>query len=823
MQEGQTMNEQSQISGEGTNVVSLAERQTVALSLNSTFKGKALRANAGGAYAEGTRICVDRARYLTESYIETEGEPMVIRRAKALANVLDKMTLHIQPWEKVVGCFASDEHGIQLYPELFSNWVDKAIDKEYRHMVTDDEREELHEINKYWKNRSVHGKERRIVPPEVKPYAKGFNHGAFFWTHGSRTGVADYDKVLKIGLRGVIDELKAEMDKLTSDPAEYIDGKKYIEKRRFLEAAILALEAGARWGHRYAALARKMAASEQDLCREAELLNIAAVCDQVPEGPAQSFRQALQSYYFIMLITRVIDLQTSGLGDRFDQLMNAHYVKDIASGAITEDYAEELMEQMFLKMNEFGEMVAPFMSSGTGGGFVVTTRLMTIGGMDRDGKDAVNEMSYATLRARSRLSLTQPTVAIRISRDTPEEFLFALTDAVREMPGVYSIFNDHMMIPYITQWGVPEEEARNYAKEGCMRWVLPGKPMGQRALGGIFALPRCLEYVFSRGINTRTGEQMGARTADPETFTSFEDLVEAYFEQLNFFASKCITLNNVTEALDNEWLPQPFLSALMDGCKEEGKDLRDLKYVTNSVIQSVGQITMVNSLLALKKLVFDDKTVSLRRIMDALDTDWADEEDLRQMCINAPKFGNDDDEADEMATWFYKRVADMFRSFKDIYGGPFREDGTGGSTYFAGSLMTGATPDGRRADELFNDGTISPVPDTDVKGPTAVLKSLSKIDHIGSMTNCFNQKFAPQFLLGENRAKFVAYLQAFVELGIHHIQFNIFDQEYMRNAQANPEEYSNMVVRVAGYSAYFTDLNPGLQNQIIARTPQSFR
>jgi pyruvate formate-lyase/glycerol dehydratase family glycyl radical enzyme len=817
------MNEQSKIPGEDSNVVDLAERQTVALSLDGTFKGKALRANAGGAYAEGTRICIDRARYLTESYMETEGEPMVIRRAKALANVLDKMTLHIQSWEKVVGCFASDEHGIQLYPELFSNWVDKAIDKEYRHMVTDDEREELHEINKYWKNRSVHGKERRIVPPEVKPYAKGFNHGAFFWTHGSRTGVADYDKALKIGLRGVIDELKAEMDKLTTDPAEYVDGKKYIEKRRFLEAAIIALEAGARWGHRYAALARQMAENEQDLTREAELLNIAAVCDQVPEGPAQNFRQALQSYYFIMLITRVIDLQTSGLGDRFDQLMNDYYVKDIESGEITEDYAEELMEQTFLKMNEYGEMVAPFMSSGTGGGFVVTTRLMTIGGMDRDGKDAVNEMSYATLRARSRLSLTQPTVAIRISRDTPEDFLFALTDAVREMPGVYSIFNDHMMIPYITQWGVPEEEARNYAKEGCMRWVLPGKPMGQRALGGIFALPRCLEYVFSQGVNTRTGEQMGARTKDPEAFTSFEGLVEAYFEQLNFFASKCITLNNVTEALDNEWLPQPFLSALMDGCKEEGKDLRDLKYVTNSVIQSVGQITMVNSLLALKKLVFDDKTVSIRRIMDALDTDWAGEEELRQMCINAPKFGNDDDTADDMATWFYKKVADTFRSYKDIYGGPFREDGTGGSTYFAGSLMTGATPDGRMADELFNDGTISPVPDTDVNGPTAVLKSLSKIDHVGSMTNCFNQKFAPQFLLGENKAKFVAYLQAFVELGIHHIQFNIFDQEYMRNAQANPEEYSNMVVRVAGYSAYFTDLNPGLQNQIIARTPQSFR
>lgn len=797
-------------------------RTSVALSLQNSFKGKALRAASGAPYAEGVKICVERPRLLTESYKETEGEPMVIRRGKAMAHILDNMTLFIQPWERVVGNFASHPDAIQYYPELFSAWVDKAIDKEYRDMVTDAEREELHEIHKYWRNRSVHGKERRLVPESIKPYTKGFNHGAFFWTHGSRTGVADYEKVMRIGLNGVIQEARDRLQVLASDPQCYLDGKNYLDQKRFLEGAIVALEAGARWGKRYADVARQMAENESDMDRKNELSKIVEVCQQVPANPARNFREAVQSYYFIMLITRVIDLQTSGLGDRFDQILNSYYLADTRSGQITRDEAESLLENLFLKMNEYGEMVPPFMSSGTGGGFVVTTRLMTIGGMDKDGNDATNEMSYVTLNARSRLSLTQPTVAIRLHDKTPDEFLYAITDAIREMPGVYSVFNDQMMIPYMEQFGVPLRDARNYAKEGCMRWVIPGKPMAQRALGGIFSLPRCLEYVFSQGINKRNGTQMGAKTPDPLTFTSIEDVMGAYLTQLKHFAEKCVVINNITEALDNEWLQQPFLSALMDGCIEQGKDCRDLKFVPNSIIQSVGQITTVNSLLAIKKLVFEDKKVAMERLIGALDKNWEGEEDLRQMCINAPKFGNDDDYADEMATEFYRKVSDVFRSFKDIYGGSFREDGTGGSTYFAGSLLTGATPDGRKAEELFNDGTISPTPETDKNGPTAVLNSLAKIDQVGSHTNCFNQKFHPQFLQGENRPKFVAYLKAFVQLGIHHVQFNIFDRETLLEAQRNPEKYANMVVRVAGYSAYFTDLNISLQNQIISRTPQSY-
>jgi formate C-acetyltransferase len=757
---------------------------TVRLSQEMAFKGKALRAAEGAPYAEGVKICVERPRLLTESYRMTEGEPMVIRRAKAIAHVLDNMTIFLQPWERIVGNFASHPDAIQYYPELFSSWVDKAIDGPYRHMVSDEEREELHGIHRYWKTRSVHGKERRLVPDEVKPYCIGGYHGAFFWLHGSRTGVPNYHKLFRLGLNGLIQEARDRLEEISSRPEIYRTGKDYLNQKRFLEAAIIGLEAGARWGRRYAEQARKLAQRETDESRRAELEEIAAVCDRVPAEPPRTLHEALQCYFFITLITRVIDLQTSGLGDRFDQIMFPFYARDKREGRITPGEAQVLIEYLFLKMNQFGEMVPHFMGAGSGGGFVVTTRLLTIGGVDADGEDAWNELSSITLEARTRLALTQPTVAIRIHEGTPDAPLYEITDAIREQPGVYSLFNDEMMIPYAMQFGVPLADARDYAKEGCMRWLIPGKPMGQRALGGIFSLPKCLEYALNGGIDRRTGERVGAATRDPLSFTSVEDVMQAYLEQLRFFVEKCVTINNVVEVLDQESLPQPFLSALMDECIQRGEDCRTYKYVPNSIIQSVGQITAVNSLAAMRKLIFEEGSVGMQELLDALEADWEGHEALRQRFIAAPKFGMDDDYVDEIASDFYRRTAEVFRSFKDVYGGVYREDGTGGSTYYAGSLLTGATPDGRKADDLFNDGTISPTPNTDAKGPTAVLNSVAKIDHVKSHTNCLNQKFAPELLRGENREKFVAYLKAFVRLGIHHIQFNILDRETLSSTSS---------------------------------------
>lgn len=663
--------------------------------------------------------------------------------------------------------------------------------------------------------------EKRLVPEEVKPYCRGFDHGAFFWLHGSRTGVPNYHKLFKVGLNGFIKEAQDRLREISSDPEIYMKGKEYLNQKRFLEAAILSLQAGVRWGKRYAETARDLAENEKDEKRKAELKVIAEVCEWVPGNPPRTLHEALQCYFFITLITRVIDLQTSGLGDRFDQIMFPIYAKEKEEGNITPGQARELVEYLFLKMNEFGELVPVAMGAGTGGGFVVTTRLLTIGGVTPDGKDATNEMTSITLKARTSLALTQPTVAIRLHKNTPETFLYEITDAIRKQPGVFSLFNDEMMIPYLQNLGVPTEDARDYSKEGCMRWIIPGKAMGQRALGGMFSLPKCLEYALNRGVNKSSGKMMGSLTQDPLTFSSIEDMIRAYLEQLRFFVEKCVSINNIVEVLDQEFLPQPFLSALMDECIERGEDCRFYKYIPNSIIQPVGQITVINSLVAMKKLIFDEKKVSMEELLKALKDNWEGKEPLRRMFLNAPKFGQDDNYADDIARDLYQRVTDVIRSFKDIYGGFFREDGTGGSTYYAGSLLTGATPDGRKDYDLFNDGTISPAPGTDKKGPTAVLNSVAKINHVNGFTNCLNQKFPPQLLEGSNRAGFVAYLRTFISLGIHHIQFNITDRETLLDAQKNPEEYMTTIVRVAGYSAYYTDLNRSIQDQIIKRTEQT--
>jgi len=768
-------------------------------------------------YRPGVKLCLERARLVTQAYRESEGEPMIIRRAKALAKVLDNMTIYIQPWEIIVGNFASNPDSIQHYPELFWRWLDKAVEEEYRDLLNEEERKELHEIHRYWRNMAVHGMERKYLPEDIRPYTNFINHGAFIWLHGGRTGVPNYEKLFQVGLKGIVEEAKEKLRELDSDPEFYLNAEDYFEKKNFYQAVILSLEAACRWGKRYAQLARELAEKEADEVRRQQLLQIAETCDWVPENPPRSFHEALQFYFFIVLITRVIDLQTPGLGERFDQIMMPFYEKDVREGRLDRDRARELVEYCWLKMNEFGELIPPLLGGGLGS--VITARVTTVGGQTPEGEDATNEMTYIVLEAIRDLKLSEPSVAVRLHRHTPQRLLEELVDSLHECSGVFSLFNDEMMIPYLVGLGIPIEDARNYSTEGCMRWIIPGKSMGFRALGGLLILPKCLEYAFTQGINRLNGARMGAPTADPLTFSTFENLLDAYFEQVRFFTHKLVAINNLVEVLDQRYLPQPFLSALLDGCLDKGQDCRFYKYFNNTIIQPIGQVTVVNSLAAVKKLVFDEKLVSMAELLEALENNWEGQEELRQMFVNkAPKFGNDDDYVDLLARRIYMQTTRIVKSFKNIYGTSFLEDGTGGSTYYFGSVLCGATPDGRRARDLFNDGTVSPVPGTDRSGPTAVLNSVAKLDHVRGFTHLLNQSFLPQSLEGDNREKFISYLRCWVDLGIHHIQFNIVGPEILEDAQKNPEKYGTLVVRVAGYSAYFVDLDKMVQDQIISRT-----
>ena len=775
-------------------------------------------------YRPGIKICIERPRLITKSYRETEGDPIVLRRAKALAELLDNMTIYILPHEKIVGNPTSKPSTLIHYPELFWSWVDKAIDKQFKPLLNDEEREELHAIHKYWKGKSLHGMERDLVPDDVKSYLRYDTHGAFAWFHAGHTGAPNFEKIFKIGLSGIIQQVDDRLKEISSDPDIYLDAKNYLEQKRFLEAAMIGLNSAVRFGKRFASKAKEAAIQENDERRKRELEKIAEICDWVPENPPRTFHEALQCYWFIQLITKILDRQAPGLGERIDQILYPFYKNDVKEGRLTREEAQELIEHIILKMNEEGQLVPVFWALS---GAPVTERVFTIGGQTREGEDATNEVTYIVLDAIRSLGFVHPPAAVRLHKNTPDELLYKVTEVMRDINanGLLDFFNDEMMIPYLTKVGIPLEDARNYANLSCLRWTIPGKSIITRHFGPYFVLPKCLELALNQGRDTGLigGKQLGPLTPDPLTFTSIEDVIEAYLTQVRFFLEKAIAIYNVVDALEEEWMPQPFYSALLDGCIERGEDCRKYKFFPDTTVQPIGQINVFNSLAVIKKLVFEEKRVSIAELLNALRNNWEGKEELRQICINeVPKFGNDDDYVDQIARDVSLRVTQVVRSFKNIYGGFFMEDGTGSSSYYAWSGLTGATPDGRKVREIFNDGTISPVIGTDKKGPTAVLKSVGKIDHASTATHCLNQKFSPAWLGDKHKDLFLAYMRTFVDLGIHHIQFNVIDKEVLLEAQQQPENHSYLTVRVAGYSAYFIDLEGEMQDQIIKRTEQQF-
>jgi len=781
-------------------------------------KGKVERVKEAGKvpYRPEVRLCIERARLITESYKQTEGQPMVLRRARALAHYLDNRTLYILSDERIVGNIGSEPCSLITFPEKWSGWLDKAIDGEFMMLLPDEEkRQELHKIHSYWRGKSVHGMERSLLPEDILYYWFYPNQGVFLWRHGGHIGTPNYERVFKVGLKVIIEEAKAKLAEISSDPELYLHVRDYLKKKAFYEAVIVATEAVIRQGKRFSQLAQQEAVGEKDAKRKAELEEIARICDWVPENPPRTLHEALQSYWLINLVARVIDLQSSGLGDRIDQIFYPFYKRDKEDGRLNYEEAQELVEHLLLKMNEEGALIPP--SQPAAGPLI--TRVTTIGGVNSQGADATNEMTYIVMDAKNEVGRNQPALAVRLHPQTPQALMHKIVESVVKQPGVYSFFNDNMMIPFLTNLGIPLEDARNYATDGCMRWIIPGKAMGMRALGGNVALPKCLEYALYQGVDKFSGKQIGPRTSDPLTWTSVDDVMQAYEEQLRFFMDKLFTIYNMVDMLDGEWLPQPFLSGVVDGCLERGQDVREYKYYPNTIVQTVGQVTIVNALAAMKKLVFEEKKVSMAELIDALKNNWQDKEELRQRFLNEPpKFGNDDDYVDLLARDFYTRTNQVVKSFKNIWGVSHNEDGTGASTYYDYSGLTGATPDGRKDRDLFNDGTVSPAIGTDKKGPLAILKSVSKIDHAGTFTHLLNQKFTPQEVMRNNGDNFIALLRSFVDLGIHHIQFNVINRETLLDAQKHPENYEDLIVRIAGLAAYFIDLDKAVQDQIIART-----
>ncbi len=766
-----------------------------------------------GLFRPEIRLDLQRSRLMTQSFKETDGQPMVVRRGKALAHVLDNMGIFIRDWERIVGYQTSDPEG--LYHPIDMNWrsVMRLVNSEGGKTLLDDEgREELEELCEYWKGKCMSDRHQELFTGDLEKYWK--YEGTFLWTHLSELGIPDYEALFETGLEGRVrmaEERLEEIDK--SIPLDYVDQKE------FLQSVVIVLQAVIRFGKRYSALAMEMADSEVDPEQKERLREIGRICERVPAKPPRTFLEAVQFFYFIHLV-RYLEYSTLGIGIRLDYLLGPYYEKDLNEGRIAKNEGLEILQLLWVKFLELGLVYSPLVTSVYGG--VASLQALTIGGTDKDGKDVTNKLTYLVLETADTMKTIEPSIALRVHNETPDELLSAATDIIRTGIGYPSLFNDEALIPLLEKWGVPPEDAKGYAVSGCVYMEIPGKNITRR-VEGYFVLAKCLWWALHQGVDPKTGEQWGARTPDPATFTSWKDVFEAYLEQVKFFTTKLAQLENTCRDLYAKYCPRPFYSAIVEGCIEKGKECKQWIYpsMVHDMTIIIGTTNVADSLAAVKKVVFEDQLASLPELIGIMDKNWEGREDIRQACLKAPKFGNDDDYVDLIARDAHHGTEAAMETVKDRFGFSKRGDGSAVSATYGLSANTPATPDGRRDGEPFADSTLSPQPGMDKKGPTAVLNSCAKIDTLETYNHLFNQKFLPQFLEGEMKPLFIDYLKTWREKKIPHVQFNIVDSETLMDAKQRPEEYLDLIVRVAGYSAYFVELSEGLQDHIIKRTEQN--
>jgi choline trimethylamine-lyase len=761
------------------------------------------------------KLDLERARLVTESYRQTENEPMALRRAKALAHILDNMTIYIRPEEMIVGNFASDKDSVPFYPEFAWKWIarDTAPGQVYSSMLTDEGREELKEICKYWGNFSLHHMLRGYLPDDLKEV---------FWIFNWESGTPNYEKILRVGLRGILGEVRQRRARLDEEyMAESMTGMDFVRRKNELDGMVISLEAAVRWARRYAALARELAEKQEDAVRKRELHAIADICERVPEHPAGTFQEALQGYWLIHLIINFIELPMVGTGIRFDKVMNRFYEKDLEEGRLDREQAQELVEFLIVKFQETGFLHAPIWS-GFGGG-TLGYQTVTVGGVDSKGNDITNEMSYILLDAVKSVRAIVPPLALRWHDAMPKALVHKAIEVLASGMPQPAIFNDKVNLPRLVGLGCPIEDAREYSINNCMVPTIPGKNFNHiSAWASGVPLPMCLNAALGVPDPIPFYKKAGPNRSDPATLASMEDLLDATVRNYSWVIHRLVLIGNISDALYQQYAPRPFLSALIDDCIERAEDVRDWNYRPDyRDVTLFGLNTVADSLAAVKKLVFDEKRVSMGELVEALRNNWQGCEKIRRMCLEAPKFGNDDDSVDLISREFARRVSEETMKCRTNLGSPVIPDGTASTAWWSFGRVCAATPDGRRAGDPFNDGTVSPMTGRDRKGPTAVLKSVSKVDPLITWNQLFNQTVVPEYLMGHNAELFAQYLKTFGDLGIHHIQFTTVGRDLLKDAQKHPEKYPNLMVRVAGFAAYFIDLDKNLQEAIIDRTPQS--
>ena len=764
-------------------------------------------------------ICVERAYYMTKSYEKTENLPIILRRAHALANILDHMTVRIEEGELLAGWQTSKERGGALLIEMRNDWIieelDTVQDREWDKYqpLSEKEKDMIREIVPYWQGKTLSDYWLGAVPPWAAKLENILQTGGFCRNgHHQAHSVADYESILKYGLSASLAVTEEKLAALDPFKAEDLD------RFHFYSAVKIVQEAVIRHAERYAALAEEMAACESDPARKEELLSMATACRHVPRNPARSFREAVQSIWLVF-VPLMIEGWGAGMSlGRVDQYLLPYYRADLASGAITREEAQELASLLLIKLNAAINLQEGFLSVAFSGYPVMQG--LTVGGLTPDGRDAVNELTYLFLDAEEDVGLTAEDVVVRISRYNPEKFVIRACEVARNLHGKLKFVSDDTTIESLLQMGTPLEDARDYVSVGCHNPTVPYRAHDPN--GNVVNCGLMLEFTMTNGIYRQTGEQLGAKSGDPRTFTSFQQLRDAFMTQFRYLMRTTFIYKNADMETFGEHCAVPLLSSFYPACFEKGVDLyQGGTYPQLSHTTGLGCLANVaDSLAAVKKVVFDDKKVTIARLCDALDADFVGYEDVRHLLTKAPKFGNDDDYVDLILRDVLTEMCHFIKGFK-IYKNA--RNSCSAITMTANipfGAILGATPDGRKAGEPLAEGGISPHQGRNVCGVTSTFKSVAKLDQVllanGSILNV---RVSPELV--KNAAglqNFARMLRAFFENGGNLVQFNFTSNAVLREAQKFPEKYKDLLVRVATYSAYFTELSPELQNNIIERS-----
>ena len=819
-------------------------------------------------YAKMPEIESARAKLITESYKATEDRPIVMRRALAFAHILDNIPIIIREDELVVGSSTIAPRGCQTYPEFSYQWLEAEFDtvatrKADPFYIAEQTKKDLLEADAYWKGKTTSELATALMTEETK---KAMEHNIFtpgnYFYNGVGHVTVQYDKVLAIGYRGLIQEMEAELDKCNPGDADY------CTKSQFLKAAILSCEAVIRYARRYAELAEKEGAACRDSARKQELLQIAANCARVPEYGASTFHEACQSFWFVQ---QLIQLESSGHSispGRFDQYMYPYYKKDLEAGKLSREFAQELIDCIWVKLNDLNKCRDAASAEGFAGYSLFQN--LIVGGQDKEGLDVTNDLSFMCISASKHVFLPQPSLSIRVWNKSPHDLLMKAADLTRTGIGLPAYYNDEVIITSLLSRGLTLEDAREYNIIGCVEPQKAGKTEGWHD-AAFYNMCRPLELVFSNGWDK--GEKISIETGDVENMSTFEEFYDAYKKQMEYNISLLVNADNAIDVAHAVRCPLPFLSCMVEDCIKRGKTVQEGGAVYNFTgPQGFGIANMADSLYAIKKLVFDEKKVTLAEYKRALamnygqgfDTVSAGEivteilremsrngmsvdedqvagmiaavmntevspeekkryEELRAMIDEVPKFGNDNEEVDMFARDVAYTYTRPLLKYRNPRGGQFQAGLYPVSANVPLGAQTGATPDGRLAHTPVADG-VSPSAGKDVLGPTAAANSVSKLDHgIASNGTLFNQKFHPTALSGEKGLEnFVALIRSYFDQKGSHMQFNVVDRQTLLDAQAHPEKYAHLVVRVAGYSALFTTLSKSLQDDIIRRTEQGF-